>query len=199
MNQAQVRAVLDFWFSHGWDDWWKPNPAFDAEIRERFRELWEKQRENRPELFLGSADEALAAVILFDQFPRNMFRGHADQFATDPLALAIARAAIDKGYDDGMTPERRGFLYMPFQHSEELRDQRQSLLLFTALGNAEQLGYRPQALRGDRALRPLPAPQRGLGPQADRDRAGGGRGGALVMALVVRFRRVSKPRWRARV
>ena len=70
-----------------------------------------------------------------------MFRGHADQFATDPLALAIARGAIDKGYDDGMTPERRGFLYMPFQHSEDLRDQRQSLLLFTALGDAEQLGY----------------------------------------------------------
>ncbi|HST35134.1 MAG TPA: DUF924 family protein [Allosphingosinicella sp.] len=141
MNQNQVRAVLDFWFSQGWDDWWTPNAAFDAEIRERFLVLWEAQRENVPELFLGSADEALAAVILFDQFPRNMFRGHADQFATDSLALAVARAAIDKGYDDGMTPERRGFLYMPFQHSEELRDQRQSLLLFTALGNDEQLKY----------------------------------------------------------
>ena len=141
MNQAQVQAVLAFWFKHGWDDWWKSNPEFDAEIRERFCALWEAQRENVPELFLGSADEALAAVILFDQFPRNMFRGHADQFATDPLALAIAAAAIDKGYDDGMTPERRGFLYMPFQHSEELRDQRQSLLLFTALGNAEQLKF----------------------------------------------------------
>ena len=57
---------------------------------ERFRELWEEQRENVPEHFLGSADEALAAVILFDQFPRNMFRGHADQFSTDPLALAVA-------------------------------------------------------------------------------------------------------------
>jgi uncharacterized protein (DUF924 family) len=141
MNQAQLRSVLDFWFSHGWDDWWKANPDFDAEIKERFHVLWGKQRENLPEHFLGSAEEALAAVILFDQFPRNMFRGHADQFATDPLALAIARAAIDRGYDDGMTPEQRGFLYMPFQHSEALRDQRQSLLLFTALGHAEQLDY----------------------------------------------------------
>ena len=141
MNQAQVRSVLDFWFSHGWDDWWNPNAEFDAEIRKRFQELWEKQRETPPELFLGSAEEALAAVILFDQFPRNMLRGHADQFATDPLALTIARAAVDKGYDDGMTPDRRGVLYMPFQHSEALRDQRQSLLLFTALGNEEQLDY----------------------------------------------------------
>ena len=141
MNQSQVQAVLAFWFGHGWDDWWKPNAEFDAEIRDSFEPLWEEQRENVPEHFLGSAEEALAAVILFDQFPRNMFRGHADQFATDSLALAIARAAIDKGYDDGMTPDRRGFLYMPFQHSADLRDQRQSLLLFTAPGNAEQLKY----------------------------------------------------------
>ena len=49
MNQSQVQAVLDFWFSHGWDDWWRRDAAFDAEIRERFHELWEAQRENVPE------------------------------------------------------------------------------------------------------------------------------------------------------
>ena len=70
-----------------------------------------------------------------------MFRGHADQFSTDPLALAIARGAVACGYDDGMTSDRRGFLYMPFEHSEVLADQRQSLLLFTALGNSEMLDY----------------------------------------------------------
>ena len=141
MNQGQVRNILDFWFSKGWDDWWRPNPELDAEIKKRFESLWAEQRENVPEHFLGSADEALAAVILFDQFPRNMFRGHADQFSTDPLALAVAKGAVARGYDDGMTPERRGFLYMPFEHSEDLRDQVQSLLLFTALGNAQMLDY----------------------------------------------------------
>ena len=141
MNQKQVQAVLGFWFAHGWDDWWKPDPDFDAAIRKRFERLWREQRENVPEHFLGSAEEALAAIVLFDQFPRNMFRGHADQFATDPLALAVAGGAVERGYDDGMTSDRRGFLYMPFQHSEDLRDQVRSLLLFTALGNAEQLDY----------------------------------------------------------
>jgi uncharacterized protein (DUF924 family) len=141
VSDAWVRDVLDFWFSHGWDDWWKPSKAFDLEICERYLKLWEEQRENVPEHFLEEADTALAAVILFDQFPRNMFRGHADQFSTDPLALAVAKGAVDRGFDDGMTPERRGFLYMPFQHSEDLRDQRQSLLLFTALGDAEMLQY----------------------------------------------------------
>jgi uncharacterized protein (DUF924 family) len=141
VNQRQVRAILDFWFARGWDDWWNADPELDAEISKRFGTLWEEQRENVPEHFLGSAEEALAAVILFDQFPRNMFRGHADQFSTDPLALAIAKGAVERSYDDGMTPECRGFLYMPFQHSEDLRDQVQSLLLFTALGHAEQLDY----------------------------------------------------------
>jgi len=140
-DEAWVRDVLDFWFSHKWEDWWRPDKAFDLEIVDRFAKLWEEQRENVPEHFLDDPDEALAAVILFDQFPRNMFRGHADQFSTDPLALATAKGAIARGYDDGMTPERRGFLYMPFEHSEALRDQRQALLLFTALGDAEMLKY----------------------------------------------------------
>jgi uncharacterized protein (DUF924 family) len=141
MSLSWVPDVLDFWFAHGWDDWWKPDPAFDLEIRDRFLKLWEEERENVPEHFLNSADDAAAAVILFDQFPRNMFRGHADQFSTDPLGLAVAKGAVERGLDDGMTPERRGFLYLPFEHSEALRDQRQSLLLFTALGDAAQLKY----------------------------------------------------------
>jgi uncharacterized protein (DUF924 family) len=141
VSEAWVEDLLAFWFAHGWEDWWRPGKAFDAETRERFLRLWEEQREHVPDHFLGSADEALAAVILFDQLPRNMFRGHADQFSTDPLALAIAEGAVDLGHDDGMTPERRGFLYMPFQHSEDPRDQRRSLLLFTALGDREMLGY----------------------------------------------------------
>jgi uncharacterized protein (DUF924 family) len=134
--------VLSFWLGLRPEQWWAPDDALDAEIRARFLDLWEEQRERHPSDFLGSAEEALAAVILFDQFPRNMFRGHADQFATDPLALVIAKGAVDRGLDDdGMTSERRAFLYMPFQHSEDPRAQRQSLLLFTALGDAEMLRY----------------------------------------------------------
>jgi uncharacterized protein (DUF924 family) len=70
-----------------------------------------------------------------------MFRGQADSFATDHLALAIAKAAIERGHDDQLAAPERGFLYMPFQHSEELADQRRSLALFAALGNEDQLGF----------------------------------------------------------
>ena len=141
MAPDQAQAILVFWFTHGWDDWWQADPAFDAEIKRRFLALWEEERENLPDHFLGDPETALAAILLFDQFPRNMFRGHADQFATDPLALAIAREAIERDFDDGMTSEKRGFLYMPFEHSENLADQRRALLLFTALGSAEHLKY----------------------------------------------------------
>ena len=141
MTQDWARDILDFWFARDRDDWWKSNPAFDDEIRQRFQHVWEEQRGREAEDFLASANDALAAVILFDQLPRNMFRDHADQFATDHLALAVAKGAIERGYDDGMPRVRRGFLYMPFQHSEDLQDQVRSLLLFTALGDHEQLHY----------------------------------------------------------
>ena len=133
--------VLAFWFALDKARWWKADPALDSEISDRFLGLWEEQRENLPEAFLGSARDAVAAVILFDQFPRNMFRGHADQFSTDPLALAVAKGAVDGGLDDRMSKEERGFLYMPFQHSEKSADQQRSLALFTALGDDYQLGY----------------------------------------------------------
>ena len=136
-----ARDVLGFWFSQPPELWFRGGDAFDEEVRRRFLKVWEEQRERHPDEYLDAPDHALAAILLFDQMPRNMFRGHADQFATDPLALAIARGAVERGYDDGMASERRQFLYMPFQHSEEVADQRKSLLLFAALGEPEQLRY----------------------------------------------------------
>jgi uncharacterized protein (DUF924 family) len=133
--------VLTFWFGLAPDSWWKTDPALDETIRERFQPVWEEQREKLPEAFLADARDALAAIILFDQFPRNMFRGHADQFSTDLLALAVAKGAVTRGFDAAVPAERRPFFYMPFEHSERLEDQKQSLLLFTALGDDNLLGY----------------------------------------------------------
>jgi uncharacterized protein (DUF924 family) len=135
------REILDFWFGLTPQQWWKPDEALDSECRERFEELWTELRQLPATSFLGSAEDALAAIILFDQMPRNIFRGHADQFSTDPLALAIAKGAVERGYDKKFEQPRRGFLYMPFQHSEELEEQRRSLLLFNGLGDAEQLSF----------------------------------------------------------
>ena len=135
------RDVLTYWFGLKPEQWWKSDPEVDEEIRERFKQRWAQERRLPVESFLGDPLTALAAVILFDPFPRNMFRGDAQQFATDPLALAIAKGAVDRGFDDRLEVKERPFLYMPFQHSENLGDQKQSLQLFTALNDDYQLGY----------------------------------------------------------
>lgn len=133
--------VLKFWFGLTHDEWWKGGSQIDHRIKQRFLNLWAQKRQLPVDAFLADPLTALAGVILFDQFPRNMFRGHADQFATDHLALAISKGAVDERFDEELRPEERGFLYMPFQHSEKLADQNRSLLLFTRLGDAEQLDY----------------------------------------------------------
>jgi uncharacterized protein (DUF924 family) len=133
--------VLKFWFRLKREQWWRGGAELDHRIKQNFLKLWTEKRQLPVDAFLDAPLTALAGVILFDQFPRNMFRGHADQFATDHLALAIARAAIDKRLDDELQPQERGFLYMPFQHSENLADQNRALLLFTELGDHEQLSY----------------------------------------------------------
>ena len=141
MTEDWRAEILKFWFALGYDDWWKANPELDHRIREQFHEMWSQKRQLPADYFLGDHLTALAAVILFDQFPRNMFRGHAEQFSTDLLALAIADAAVDRGFDDEMTTDERAFLYTPFQHSEDLKDQRRSVLLFTSLGDQRYLMY----------------------------------------------------------
>jgi len=133
--------VLKFWFGLTYDEWWKGGSEIDNRIKQRFLKLWAEKRQLPVESFLDDSLTALAGVILFDQFPRNMFRGHAEQFATDHLALAIAKDALEKGFDENLQQQERGFLYMPFQHSENVADQNRGVLLFTELGEAEQLGY----------------------------------------------------------
>ncbi len=133
--------VLTFWFGLDPKQWWKADPIFDEEIRQRFEELYELKRRLPVEAFLVDPLTALAATILFDQFPRNMFRDHADQFQTDHLALAIAKKAVGLGFDDQVDRKERQFFYMPFEHSENLADQNRSVQLFTALADDYLLGF----------------------------------------------------------
>lgn len=134
--------VLSFWFDEiGEKGWWSHSPEVDALCAERFGALHAAERERPAEAFLDGPEQALAAVILFDQISRNLFRDSAEAFATDGLALAIARGAIARGYDDGMPEAHRQFLYMPFMHSEDLADQERALELFGALGDEDALAF----------------------------------------------------------
>ena len=135
------RDVLTFWFGLSEEQWWSGGDQLDHDIRQRFLKLWAEKRQLPVEAFLTDALTALAGVILFDQLPRNMFRGQAEQFATDPLALGISKGAVDEGFDAALAPDERAFLYMPFEHSENLADQNRSMLLFTALGDPRYVKY----------------------------------------------------------
>lgn len=131
--------ILAFWFDElEPKDWWNKSEAVDSICKERFLELWTEQKSKIADAFLDSPQTALAAVILFDQFPRNMFRDQADAFCTDHLAAQIAEQAVDLGYDQQLTVRQRPFLYMPFMHAEDIDLQNKSVILFTRLGSNQK-------------------------------------------------------------
>lgn len=140
-EESWDREVLNFWFGLSDAQHWNGDSELDARIGEKFLGLWEANRLRPAAEFLASAEGALAAVILFDQFPRNMFRGRPESLSSDALARAIADAALAKGYDGGFVPERRLFFYMPFEHSENLADQQRAVALFARLGDPDNLDF----------------------------------------------------------
>lgn len=137
---AWVEEVLGFWFGELTpEQWFKKDDGVDRAIKSRFAALYESLAASPP--VTTDARTALAAAIVLDQFPRNMFRGSPQAFASDARALALANAAVDAGLDQKLAPHERTFLYLPFEHSEDAAMQARSVALFTALGNANQLDY----------------------------------------------------------
>lgn len=116
--------VLDFWLGTvGPDGWYAGGDETDALCRDGFRDLWQAARDDGLDHWVDGTVATLAYLILTDQLPRNMYRGTAESFATDPLALAAARRALEEGWDMGAPEPERQFFYMPFEHSENPQDQ----------------------------------------------------------------------------
>ncbi|HZL39087.1 MAG TPA: DUF924 family protein [Pseudolabrys sp.] len=132
--------IIAFWREASPKRWFEKDAKFDDDIRRRFLTLHEAAAAGKLAGWEVSAEGALALLILLDQFPRNMFRGQARTFATDPLARAITSRAILNGYD-GAFPDLRGFFYLPFEHSEDLADQERGLLLYKTAGDADGLKW----------------------------------------------------------
>jgi uncharacterized protein (DUF924 family) len=136
----QPSAVIDFWFAPGHEErWFAPTPEFDRLILHRFGGLHQLAADGALDHWSASAEGCLALILLLDQMPRNMYRGSARAFATDAKALAVAEHALARGFDQGQTDKARTFLYLPFEHSEDLAHQNRSVALFEAMGDAEKL------------------------------------------------------------
>jgi uncharacterized protein (DUF924 family) len=138
---ASAGEIVSFWREAGPDRWFNKDTAFDDEIRQRFLDAHEEAAAGKFSDWEQSAQGALALLILLDQFPRNMFRGDARAFATDPLARAVAAGALVRGFDSQVPAEMRSFFYLPFQHSEDLADQERGIAFYKAIGDAENLKW----------------------------------------------------------
>lgn len=136
--------ILAFWRVAGRDRWYRRDDAFDAQVRVRFFDLWQRAAAGELSSWEATDDGALALTIVLDQFPRNMFRDDARTYASDPLAREVASRAIARGVDTRIDPDLLEFLYMPFMHSEHLGDQLRCVDLFRGTENAENLGYAEQ-------------------------------------------------------
>jgi uncharacterized protein (DUF924 family) len=140
-ERDQASALIDFWFGpprsatrfQQRDVWFGVDPVFDGPLRDRFGALQCRAAAGECESWTLEAEPCLALVLLFDQLPRNLYRGTAQAFATDPQARATAKAAIQRGFDRSLPASWRHFFYLPFEHSENLGDQKASVMLATAL------------------------------------------------------------------
>lgn len=142
VKQDWAEQVISFWFEEIQpQQWFAPSIELDTEIRERFLSLYEEISRSVPRVAYSDARAALAAIIILDQFPRNMFRGQPKAFATDALACALTRNAVQKELDRQLSQDERRFLYMPLMHSEILADQEWGVSLFRALGDETSLKY----------------------------------------------------------
>lgn len=136
------QEILDFWFDpQTMEKWFIKSPAFDQEIRDRFLETYDKARAGDYDHWRQDIKGALALVILFDQFPRNMFRDMRQAFETDDLALHIATEAIQTFGLDDLEIMEQVTLAMPYMHSESLEIQAQSVALFEKIGREKNIKY----------------------------------------------------------
>jgi uncharacterized protein (DUF924 family) len=134
--------VLSFWFDELQpQDWFKPHPDLDSQCEQRFRLTHLEMARALPPEWFATPIHRLATIVLFDQMPRNMYRGTPLAFATDGLALREATRALEAGADSDLSVDQRVFIYLPFEHSENLVDQTRSVALFTDLGDANYLDY----------------------------------------------------------
>ena len=138
---TDFQEVLDFWFGPSAspeygrprEAWFKKSDAFDEAIRAHFLDLHQQAADGQLQPWCTAPDSLLALIVVLDQFPRNLFRGTSRALATDAPALAAAQLAVARRFDRSLLPVQRWFVYLPFEHAEDLDMQRRCMNLFEGL------------------------------------------------------------------
>ena len=151
--QSDPERILTFWFGRAADDpaeaaareafWFGASREADSLIRERFGSAVEAAARREFDSWLQAPHSALALVLLLDQFPRNLWRGTAKAFAHDAQALGAAREAVSRGHFRNLAPIEQAFLVLPFQHSESIDDQHESVRFSSEIAQAAPEAWRP--------------------------------------------------------
>ncbi len=140
-NSVAWTTIIDFWFGKPEDKaygspqkfWFVKEEQFDRQVRSRFLETYQQAASGQLSQWQEQALSCLALIIVLDQFPRNMFRNSPKAFATDSDALKLAKYAVAKGFDRQLLSVQRWFIYLPFEHSENLEEQQTAVKLFQTL------------------------------------------------------------------
>jgi uncharacterized protein (DUF924 family) len=140
-DAERAEALLDFWFGprdspergRSRPVWFEPDADFDAALRQRFLADLERAAAGGLAHWQDTPEHCVALLLLLDQLPRNLFRGSPRAYASDPLARQVARQALTAGFDQALPPVWRWFVYLPFEHAEDLTDQARSLALHASL------------------------------------------------------------------
>jgi uncharacterized protein (DUF924 family) len=149
MKSISITTILHFWFGNPESIdygktksfWFQSTAEIDQKIKKDYEQNYKLACTGKLDDCLETPQGCLGLILLLDQFPRNMFRGTPQAYATDEKALQIAKIAIKKGFDRALLPFQRQFIYMPFMHSENRRDQKESVKLFTSLEDKLNLKY----------------------------------------------------------
>ena len=141
ISKTRIEAILSFWFGdvtdldygHYRKTWFVKDLGFDQRIRQQFLPDTQKAAKGTYERWKALSSSAVALILLLDQFPRNIYRGQPRSFATDNQALAVANHLVDVGRDHTLIPAQRFFVYLPFEHSEDMRHQNRCVELMQQL------------------------------------------------------------------
>ncbi|MBT3530955.1 MAG: DUF924 domain-containing protein [Gammaproteobacteria bacterium] len=137
-----AKEVIQFWF----DDIepkqrFVKDLEFDELIRSKFAQVHNQAHQGLLYSWREHPLDALAEIIVLDQFSRNLFRDEAAAFASDTLALILAQEAVRRKFDADLNTTQKSFLYMPFMHSESAEIHEIALFLFDQPGLEDNFNY----------------------------------------------------------
>lgn len=136
------KEILNYWYSDSMrEHWFNSTPEIDAEILDRFEDLWQQAAKGALDDWKKTPKGCLALCIVLDQFPLNMFRKNPKSFSTEQQAVSVSKLAVEQGFDLELPEQQRVFLYMPLMHSEDMADQDESVRLFESFGLEDNANF----------------------------------------------------------